>query len=171
MAYESCISREIVDAECRRPAHRPLQIKNRRHNNHLQYHAVRAPCKQPLLHHAYAQPIRRSIIVALALAAGCNGFIAPQHPATGKALRAAAIEEEPAAPKYPTVNVRRSVACNESTWSHVVDTPRRQRLSRATARRAGPPTSPNSWRASRARCRRWATSTPRASRRASPWPS
>ena len=58
---------------------------------------------------------RRSVIVALALAAGCNAFIAPSHPATGKALRAAAIEEEPAAPKYPTVNVRRSVACNEST--------------------------------------------------------
>ena len=58
-----------------------------------------------LLHHAYAQPIRRSVIVALALAAGCQAFVSPVHPATGKALRAAAIEEEPEAPKYPTVNV------------------------------------------------------------------
>ena len=48
---------------------------------------------------------RRSIIVALALT-GATAFIAPQHPATGKALRAAAIEQEPEAPKYPTVNVR-----------------------------------------------------------------
>jgi len=48
--------------------------------------------------------IRRSVIVALALT-GAAAFVAPQHPATGKALRAAAIEEEPEAPKYPTVNV------------------------------------------------------------------
>ena len=47
---------------------------------------------------------RRSVVIALALT-GATAFIAPQHPATGKALRAAAIEEEPAAPKYPTVNV------------------------------------------------------------------
>ena len=58
---------------------------------------------------------RRSVIVALALAAGCNAFVAPVAPAAKAQLRAAAIEEEPAAPKSPTVNVRRSVACNEST--------------------------------------------------------
>jgi hypothetical protein len=56
---------------------------------------------------------RRSVIAALALT-GATAFVAPQHPATGKALRAAAIEE-PEAPKYPTVNVRRSVANDEST--------------------------------------------------------
>ena len=44
----------------------------------------------------------QSVIVALALT-GAAAFVAP-HPATGKALRAAAIEEEPEAPKYPTVN-------------------------------------------------------------------
>ena len=70
-------------------------------------------------HHAYALAYiccnRRSVIAVLALTAGAAAFVAPQHPATGKALRAAAIEEEPAAPKYPTVNVRRSVACYEST--------------------------------------------------------
>ena len=55
------------------------------------------------MQHAYAQPIRRSVIAVLALT-GCQAFVAPQHPATGKALRAAAIEE-PEAPKYPTVNV------------------------------------------------------------------
>ena len=49
---------------------------------------------------------RRSVIAILALTAGATAFVAPQHPATGKALRAAAIEEEPEAPKYPTVNVR-----------------------------------------------------------------
>jgi len=58
---------------------------------------------------------RRSVIVALALAAGCNAFIAPQNPATGKALRAAAIEEEPEAPKYPTVNVIAAASDNAST--------------------------------------------------------
>ena len=68
-------------------------------------HAVREPCRlDHCMQHAYAQPIRRSLIVALALT-GATAFIAPQ-PATGKALRAAAIEEEPEAPKYPTVNVR-----------------------------------------------------------------
>ena len=59
-----------------------------------------------LLHPAYAQPIRRSVIAVLAFTAGCQAFVAPQHPATGKALRAAAIEEEPEVPKYPTVNAR-----------------------------------------------------------------
>merc|ERR1719337_498553 len=44
----------------------------------------------------------QSLIVALALT-GATAFVAPQ-PATGKALRAAAVEEEPEAPKYPTVN-------------------------------------------------------------------
>ena len=58
---------------------------------------------------------RRSVIVALALAAGCNAFVAPQHPAAGKALRAAAIEEEPEAPKYPTVNVIAAASDNAST--------------------------------------------------------
>ena len=48
---------------------------------------------------------RRSVIVALALAAGCNAFVAPVAPAAKTQLRAAAIEEEPEAPKYPTVNV------------------------------------------------------------------
>ena len=41
---------------------------------------------------------RRSVIAVLALTAGAAAFVAPQHPITGKALRAAAIEEEPAAP-------------------------------------------------------------------------
>ena len=73
----------------------------------LNNHAVREPCRiHHCMQHANAQPIRRSVIVALALAAGCQAFVSPVHPATGKALRAAAIEEEPEAPKYPTVNVR-----------------------------------------------------------------
>ena len=71
----------------------------------LYNHAVREPCRiHHCMQHAYAQPIRRSVIVALALT-GATAFVQPQHPATGKALRAAAIEEEPEAPKYPTVNV------------------------------------------------------------------
>merc|ERR1719359_608892 len=44
----------------------------------------------------------QSVIAVLAFTAA-TAFVAPQHPATGKALRAAAIEE-PEAPKYPTVN-------------------------------------------------------------------
>ena len=72
----------------------------------LYNHAVREPCRiHHCMQHANAQPIRRSVIVALALT-GAAAFVAPQHPATGKALRAAAIEEEPEAPKYPTVNAR-----------------------------------------------------------------
>ena len=58
---------------------------------------------------------RRSVIAVLALTAGCNAFVAPQHPATGKALRAAAVEEEPEAPKYPTVNVIAAASDNAST--------------------------------------------------------
>ena len=70
----------------------------------LYNHAVREPCRiHHCMQHDNAQPIRRSVIVALALT-GAAAFVAP-HPATGKALRAAAIEEEPEAPKYPTVNV------------------------------------------------------------------
>ena len=57
--------------------------------------------------------IRRSVIVALALT-GAAAFVAPQHPATGKALRAAAIEEEPEAPKYPTVNVIAAASDNSA---------------------------------------------------------
>ena len=54
------------------------------------------------------------LIVALALT-GATAFVQPQHPATGKALRAAAIEEEPEAPKYPTVNVIAPASDNAST--------------------------------------------------------
>ena len=71
--------------------------------------AQRHHCMQ----HAYAQPIRRSLIVALALT-GATAFVQPQHPATGKALRAAAIEEEPEAPKYPTVNVIAAASDNSA---------------------------------------------------------
>ena len=57
---------------------------------------------------------RRSVVIALALS-GAAAFVAPQYPATGKALRAAAIEEEPEAPKYPTVNVIAAASDNAST--------------------------------------------------------
>ena len=184
-----------------------LAVKIGSSSSHTQLinHAVREPCRIfHCMQHAYAQPIRRSVIVALALT-GAAAFVAPLHPATGKALRAAAIEEEPEAPKYPTVNVIAAASDmhrydnarrRPSRSSRVAPTPhstspsgctrvrrrravpaathepprasRRRRLSRTTARRAGRPTSRNSWRASRARCRPWATSTPRASRRASP---
>ena len=83
-----------------------LAVKIGSSSSHTQLinHAVREPCRiHHCMQHAYAQPIRRSVIVALALT-GAAAFVAP-HPATGKALRAAAIEEEPEAPKYPTVNV------------------------------------------------------------------
>ena len=58
-------------------------------------------------HHASLLPLCNAGLLssALALTAGCNAFRRAAAPATGKALRAAAIEEEPAAPKYPTVNV------------------------------------------------------------------
>ena len=85
-----------------------LAVKIGSSSSHTQLinHAVREPCRlDHCMQHAYAQPIRRSVIVALALT-GAAAFVAPLHPATGKALRAAAIEEEPEAPKYPTVNVR-----------------------------------------------------------------
>ena len=82
-----------------------VKIGSSSSHTHSYNHAVREPCKtHHCMQHANAQPIRRSLIVALALT-GATAFIAPQ-PATGKALRAAAIEEEPEAPKYPTVNVR-----------------------------------------------------------------
>ena len=73
------------------------------HSNYATMQRVAASTQHCIARYLVAQ--RRSVIVALALAAGCNAFIAPSHPATGKALRAAAIEEEPEAPKYPTVNV------------------------------------------------------------------
>ena len=80
----------------------------------LYNHAVREPCRiHHCMQHAYAQPIRRSVIVALALT-GAAAFVAPAHPATGKALRAAAIEEEPEAPKYPTVNVIAAASDNSA---------------------------------------------------------
>ena len=84
-----------------------LAVKIGSSSSHTQLinHAVREPCRiHRCMQHAYAQPIRRSLIVALALT-GATAFVAPSNPATGKALRAAAIEEEPEAPKYPTVNV------------------------------------------------------------------
>ena len=83
-----------------------VKIGSSSSHTQLNNHAVREPCRiHHCMQHANAQPIRRSVIVALALAAGCQAFVSPVHPATGKALRAAAIEEEPEAPKYPTVNV------------------------------------------------------------------
>ena len=85
-----------------------LAVKIGSSSSHTQLinHAVREPCRIfHCMQHANAQPIRRSLIVALALT-GATAFVAPLHPAAGKALRAAAIEEEPEAPKYPTVNVR-----------------------------------------------------------------
>ena len=93
-----------------------LAVKIGSSSSHTQLinHAVREPCRIfHCMQHAYAQPIRRSLIVALALT-GATAFIAPQ-PATGKALRAAAIEEEPEAPKYPTVNVIAPASDNAST--------------------------------------------------------
>ena len=90
------------------------QIGSSSSHTQLNNHAVREPCRIfHCMQHAYAQPIRRSVIVALALT-GAAAFVAP-HPATGKALRAAAIEEEPEAPKYPTVNVIAAASDNAST--------------------------------------------------------
>ena len=66
------------------------------------------------MQHANAQPIRRSLIVALALT-GATAFVAPVAPAAKAQLRAAAIEEEPEAPKYPTVNVIAPASDNAST--------------------------------------------------------
>ena len=83
----------------------------KRHTNITMQHVTQ--CKYSLFITLTAVQ-RRSVIVALAFAAGCNAFVAPQHPATGKALRAAAIEEEPAAPKYPTVNVIAAASDNAS---------------------------------------------------------
>ena len=94
-----------------------LAVKIGSSSSHTQLinHAVREPCRIfHCMQHAYAQPIRRSVIVALALT-GAAAFVTPQHPATGKALRAAAIEEEPEAPKYPTVNVIAAASDNAST--------------------------------------------------------
>ena len=83
-------------------------------HTHIYNHAVREPCRiHHCMQHANAQPIRRSLIVALALT-GATAFVAPQHAATGKALRAAAIEEEPEAPKYPTVNVIAAASDNSA---------------------------------------------------------
>ena len=95
-----------------------LAVKIGSSSSHTQLynHAVREPCRiHHCMQHANAQPIRRSLIVALALTAGCQAFVAPQHAATGKALRAAAVEEEPEAPKYPTVNVIAAASDNAST--------------------------------------------------------
>ena len=66
-----------------------------------------------LLHHPHLSPIRRSVIAVLAFTAGCQAF-APVAPAAKTQLRAAAVEEEPEAPKYPTVNVIAAASDNSA---------------------------------------------------------